>query len=337
MGRPKKEDELEEGGEDKPKKKKKSDIYLSADYILDRPDVYVPTFPALDMALGGGIPQGTICIVVSQPKLGKTTLGLQVIANAQSLGKVGCILNVESRLKKINLRGVKGLDLSPEKLKIIASQEGDILSAETALARGEQFLHDYPGGILLIDSFSSLVSGADLTNEYTDQTMGGSSRLQAKFIKRNASVVDVNRSIVIGIVHYAPNFSPYGGPTENVTMKMQYGHDIKLKGSKDQPFDWLDDNNNLIGQRVKWEVLTSALATRGESCTGWLKYNEGYSNEMSIIEVASDLAIIDKVGAGWFTLPNGERVQGIGNLYNMLAEQPQIYKEIETKVREMMK
>ena len=336
MGRPKKEDELDENGEEKPKKKKKSDIYLSADYILDRPDVYVPTFPSLDVALGGGIPEGVICIFVSAPKLGKTTLGLQILANAQAMGKVAGFLNVEARLKKINLQGVKGLDLSPEKFKLISSVEGDILSAETALSRAEQFLHDFPGGVLLIDSFSSLVSGADLTNEYTDQTMGGSSRLQAKFVKRNASTVDVNRSIVIGIVHFAPNFSPYGGPTENVTQKMQYGHDIKLKGTKDQPFEWLDDGGNLIGQRVKWEVLTSALATRGETCTGWLKFGEGYSREMSIIEVASDLGVIDKAGAGWFTLPNGQKMQGIDNIYYTLKEQPELYKEIEDKVKAIL-
>ncbi len=332
MARPKKEDELEEG-EDKPKKKKKSDIYLSADYILDRPDVYVPSFPALDVALGGGFPEGTIAILVSQPKLGKTTLGMQILANAQAMGKVAGIVNVESRLKKINLNGVKGLDLSPDKLKLITSQEGDILSAETALSRAEQFLHDFPGGVLLIDSFSSLVSGADLTNEYTDQTMGGSSRLQAKFVKRNASVIDVNRSIVIGVVHFAPNFSPYGGPTENVTQKMQYGHDIKLKGGKDQPFEWLNEKGDLIGQRVKWEVLTSALATRGETCTGWLKFGHGYSNEMSIIEVASDLGVLEKGGAGWYTMPSGEKVQGTENVFKLLMEQPELYKEIENKVK----
>lgn len=310
------------------------DFYLSADLILDNPPKIISTgSPTLDIALNGGVPEGTLMIITSEPKIGKTSLGLQIMASAQKENKIGVYVDVEHRLKVMNLKGIKGLETSGDKFKLICSKKGDILSAEQILERSERALIDFPGCVMVFDSFSSLCPSNEQTNNYSDQTMGGSGKLQAKFMRRIAPIVNVNKNIVIGIVHTAANIGGYGGLVENVGKKLQYGHDIKLKGKKAEPFHWLSgEDKNIIGQRVVFECITSALGQPGGTATCWLKYGEGYSKEAEIIDLAVDMGIIEKGGA-WFTLPSGKKAQGWDNVFLHLINNQKEYEDIYGKVK----
>ena len=99
--------------------------------------------------------------------------------------------------------------ICPDKFKIITSTEGSILSGEDYLERAEQALVDYPGCVMCIDRFSSLSPSAEQVGDYSSKIMGGSSSIQAKWARRTAPIMSVNRNIVLGIVHFAPNFG-YG-------------------------------------------------------------------------------------------------------------------------------
>ncbi len=317
------------------KESKKESIYLSADYITEREPIIVPTTPTLDLALGGGIEEGTTTIISSEPKIGKSTLGLQIIANGQKLGKVGVYVPVEERPLFKNLTGIKGLDLSPEMFKIIGSSEGDILSAESYLERAERALIEFPGCVMVFDSFSALCSSNELTNTYMDQTMGGSSKLQAKFCRRTAGIINVNRCILIGIVHKQANFSGYGGPTDNMGKKLQYKMDIRLQAKKLQPFEW-KSGDDIVGQRVQIDVDESSLGPPGKTANLWLRYGQGFSQEAEIIDLATELGLILKGGA-WYTLPGDKKFQGWDNVYNYLIENTDAYNDIAKQVREMLK
>src|ERR1035441_5325618 len=130
-------------------KQKNSEVvsdYLDASFILSKKTNIIPVSTALDLHLSGGIPEGSVVIISGAEKLGKTSLALKVGVNGQKLFKKKIIyVNVEHRLKKMNLTGVKGLDISAEQFKLITSQKGEMLSAEQILEKAEKALSEFPG------------------------------------------------------------------------------------------------------------------------------------------------------------------------------------------------
>ena len=325
-------DEKEEK-EEKGKKEKKS-IYLTADYILDRPKKIVSASVLLDPILNGGVPESTLMLISGNEKIGKTSLALKIIANAQRMGKVGIIADVEHRLKVMNLKGIKGLDVSPDKLKIIRSQEGDILSGEEILTRAEQCLHDFPGCVLLVDSFSSLSPAAEQAKAYGDGLMAARAKLEAEFCRKIAPIIAVNNNIIIGIAHIASNIGGYGN-VEKVGKVAKYQLDIRLrcKMAEKTP-DWLSDGV-LVGHKIHWTAMTTALGKRGGEATTHLRYGIGIDDVADIIALAAELGVIEK-GGSWYTLHDGQKAQGFDAIYNIINQDEKLFKEIEKRVKELV-
>jgi len=327
----------------KPKEEKvveeKPSIYLDASFILDRNTGIVSAGPAVDSILCGGVPEATVMLITGPEKLGKTTLGLTIIRNAQKMGKVGIIADVEHRVRKKNLDGVEGLDQSSDKLKFIRSKEGDILSGEEFLTRCEQTLHDFPGCVLLIDSLSALCSNTEQTSGYGDKQMGGTGALQAKFCRRIPSIVAINGGIVIGIAHIASNIG-MPGTTENVGRKVQYQHDIKIKckkpfKTKTDPteFEW-NSGDNRIGHRLLWECPTNALGNSGGTSVGYLRYGHGLDDTAEILDLSVELGLVEK-GGSWFTI-EGEKIQGWDSAYMYLRETPDVFEKLKKSIEGML-
>ena len=143
------------------------DIVLSANSVLDTKVINIPISPSLDIILNGGVPEGSFVILTGQPKCGKTTTSLYVAAIAQQKqyahgdfadGREVYYLNIEGRLKKRDLNGIKGLDL--DRFHIIGSKTGKILHAEEYLQIGERIINEVPGSVVIIDSYSALCTEA---------------------------------------------------------------------------------------------------------------------------------------------------------------------------------
>lgn len=321
---------------------KKASIYLDADFILERNTQIIPTTPAVDSILCGGVPEGLVMLITGPEKLGKTSLALTIIRNAQRMGKVGIIVDAEHRLRKKILTGIEGLDISTEKLKIIRSTEGNILSAEQLLERAEQSLQDFPRSVLLIDSFSALCPAVEQAASYDDSVqMAARAKLEAKFFRKIAPIVSINGNIVIGIAHIASNIgSP--GTNENIGKKAQYGLDIKVKCKKPfkakdgVEFEWYSRDTQ-IGHRIIWECPTNAIGAGGESCVGYLRYGHGLDDIAEIIDAASELGIIKNSGP-WYELPNNKKIQGWENMYDFLIqeENKEILAQIKKSYRELI-
>lgn len=328
--------------ETKDETQKKASIYLDADFILESNTKIVSVSPAIDGILCGGIAEGVLMVISGPEKLGKTTLALTAIANAQKMGKMAIIADVEHRLRKKILTGIHGLDLSPDKLKIIRSTKGNILNAEKFLTLIEQSLHEYPESIVLIDSFSALSSSVEQTEGYEDKQMGGTGALQAKFCRRVAPIIAINGNIVIGIAHIASNIGTVG-TSENIGRKNKYQLDIKVTCKK--PFkandkvdpDWYSGDTK-IGHRIIWECPTNAIGTGGGTAVGYLRYGYGLDETAEIIDAACDLGIIKEGGAGWKELPNGKKIQGWENMYDFLTqeENKDVLEEINKSYRELI-
>src|SRR5579859_8042274 len=210
--------------------------YLPASFILDHPKNTISVSPAIDIILAGGWQEGTVGILESAPKVGKTTLALKIAARAQQqYDRVVVYVNVENRLSIKNLKGVAGLDLSEDKFKIISSQKGETLSTEQFLEKTEQAINEFPGCFIIFDSFSALSSADEKTKNYGEGYGGMDSRkLEGQFARRISPKILVNACTIVGIAHRMQNIGSKG-TSAKVSEALLYQHDTRLFLKKDYP------------------------------------------------------------------------------------------------------
>ena len=160
--------------------------------ITDQKLKIISISPKLDIALGGGVPEGSLFIMTGPEKVGKTLTALTFCANAQQDNRKIYYGNVEGRLRKRDIEGIKELDSDAEKIQIIGSTQGNILSAEKYLGIFDQIIHTQPNTICVIDSFSALASDAELTGDLSDQQVMNVQKILAKFCRRMAPALPIN-------------------------------------------------------------------------------------------------------------------------------------------------
>lgn len=299
--------------------------------------------PALDLALNGGLLEGSWTIVSGDPKTGKSTTCLQVCKNAQDEGRPVIYIDGESRLKAYNLSGTEGLDL--EKIQIVHSPEdGESLSAEDFLDIAENLIKrpENSGAVCVIDSCSSLVPRAELEESSSASLRASLPKLLSHWIKKNAQTVVKNKIIVLIITHYITNTSGYGKvKIPDCGVMVQYQADTRLDIAKIEPWE---ENDKKIGQLVHWKISCSSMGASGTDCISYIKFNKGIDKEKEIIELAESFGIIEKAGA-WYTIPflgkehgfaESPKFQGQSKIYDFLVERKDIFSLIKTKVKEMI-
>jgi len=327
-------------------------VIKSGKSVLQSKPTIIPISPALDIALGGGITDGAMVILSGPPKIGKTLTSLWIAANAQkkeyalpgSEGRDIFYINVEARLKSRDIEGIPHLDLnrfhiigsSPNDLK---GEGGKILMAHEYLSIVEKLIHQKPGAVFIIDSFTSLVTEDEYKGEMSDQQRAAGAKLLYKFCRKISNVVPVNRSIVIGITHVISNPSGMGSPNMEASGRgIQYQSDFRL-AAKYMTFikpGGKDSTDAPIGQEVNWVIGCSGLGSPGATPTSIIKYGKGIDQEQELGQICIDLGIIVQNGA-WYTFPGEEKkVQGINNVKQHLVDNPELYKQLFSQVKEMM-
>jgi recombination protein RecA len=319
-----------------------TDIILSGNSIVDRKSIIIPVSPALDLVLQGGIPEGSFVIFTGQPKCGKTTTSLDFAATAQKEAYRGDLksprhvyyLNIEGRLKKRDLEGIKELDL--DRFDVIGSQQGKILHAEEYLQIAEKLINEEPGSIIIIDSYSALCTEAEITSDMDKMQRADGAKLLAKFCRKVANVIPVNKNIVIGITHLMGN-PGYGNVEwkEKSGQAIAYQTDVKLKAKFHKPWV-LGTDGAQIGQEVEWQVLCSALGPPGGTITSYLRYGQGIDKFTELVMIATDMGLINKGGA-WYTLDfiTDEKLkfQGSEKVRQFLIDNPTRYEELYQAVK----
>ena len=320
------------------------DIILTGNAIVDKKGVVIPVSPSLDIILNGGIPEGSFVVLTGQPKCGKTTTSLDFAATAQRLEYKGDIkdsrevyyLNIEGRLKKRYLEGIPGLNL--DKFHVIGSQQGKILHAEEYLQIGEKIINEIPGSVLIIDSYSALCTEAEITSDMDKMQRADGAKLLAKFCRKVANVIPVNKNIVIGITHLMGNPTGYGAEfKEKSGQAIAYQTDIKLRAKTFKPWV-LSSDSTQIGQEIDWQVICSALGPPGGTITSYIRYGQGVDKYMEAITLGSDMGLIQKGGA-WYTLtslPEKPKFQGTEKVRNFLLENNQAYTDLVTSIKTTM-
>ena len=184
-------------------------------------------------------------------KVGKTVTALTFCANAQKhYERQVYYANIEGRLKKRDLQGITDLSLEPEKMQIIGSTEGNILSAEKYLSIIDNIVHTQPGSLAIVDSFSALSSESELTGNLADVQVMSVQKVLAKFCRRISNVLPINRVTVVGITHLMANVNRFGrGKTkvEKSGSALKYQVDVKLHASHSTP---LMQGDTQIGQTL---------------------------------------------------------------------------------------
>lgn len=283
---------------------------------------------ALDMALGvGGIPRGRIIEIYGPESSGKTTVALHMIAEAQKLNGVAAFIDAEHALDP-NYASKLGVDLK----ELYISQPD---TGEQALEICETLVRSGAVDIVVVDSVAALTPKAEIDGEMGDSFIGLQARLMSQALRKLTAITNKSRTCVVfinqlrekvGVMFGSPETTPGG-------KALKFYSSVRLDVRR---VDTIKDGTEFIGNKTKIKVVKNKLAAPFKTCEFDIMYGKGISKEGCVIDIAVQLGIIDKSGA-WFSY-QGEKIgQGKENAKTYLANNPEIFAEVEGAIRKKMK
>lgn len=281
----------------------------------------------LDIALGvGGLPMGRVVEIYGPEATGKTTLALQIAAEAQKKGSVVMFVDAEHALDMAYAQRI-GIKLND----FLVSQPSN---GEEALEITDSIVRSGAVNLIVIDSVAALTPKAEIDGDMGDQHMGLQARLMsqalrkltAQISKTNTLVIFINQiRMKIGIVYGSPETTTGGNALKfyaSVRLEIRRANAIKR-------------GDEVIGAETKVKVVKNKVAPPFKEVLFDLIYGEGISREGEIIDLGTKHDVIDKAGA-WYSY-NGERLgQGKDNVRNYLREHPSVAKAIEKQIRDTL-
>lgn len=279
----------------------------------------------LDIGLGiGGLPRGRIVEIYGPESSGKTTLALQVMAEAQKAGGTCAIIDAEHALDPSY---AAKLGCNVDELLIAQPDAG-----EQALEIADTLVRSGALDVLVIDSVAALVPRAELEGDMGDSHMGLQARLMSQALRKITGSISKSKTIVIFINQIRMKIGVMFGSPETTTggnalkFYSSVRLDIRRIGS-------IKDKENVIGNQTRVKVVKNKMAPPFRVVEFDIMYGEGISKMGEILDLGVQSGIVEKAGA-WYSY-NGEKVgQGRENSKNFLMENPKIAAEIENKVRE---
>lgn len=259
--------------------------------------------PALDIALGGGLREGSVVVMTGDPKSGKTTTALHFASKCQQLNKRVIYVNTEGRLSKQNFDGIKGLQ--PDNILIIESTDERVLSAEDFLNIIEYYINNDPGCLIIADSLSNMVPACELEGEVRTGVRNALPRLLSMFFKRISGTLMKNKTILICITHNIANTggSPYAPQKmADCGNMLQYQAGTNMVITHRGKWQIPKDTGQHVGQIANWSIKTSNAGGRPNSTAeGWIRYGIGVDEVQEIIHIACEFRLIKSSGA-WYTI-----------------------------------
>ncbi len=282
---------------------------------------------SLDIALGvGGLPRGRIIEIYGPESSGKTTLALHCIAEGQKMGGNAAFIDVEHALDPVyaaNL-GVRVDDL-------LVSQPD---TGEQALEITEALVRSNAIDVIVIDSVAALVPRAEIEGDMGDSHVGLQARLMSQALRKLAGAIAKSNSVCIfinqlrekvGVMYGSPEVTPGGRALKfysSVRIDVRKGEVIK-------------NGSDVIGAHTKAKVIKNKVASPFRIAEFDVLYGKGISRMGELIDIATDLEIIQKSGS-WFSY-SGERIgQGREKVKDFLTNNPNIAADIEAAVRKNM-
>ncbi len=280
---------------------------------------------SLDMATGiGGLPRGRIIEIYGPESSGKTTLTLQVIAEAQKVGGICAFIDAEHALDVTYARklGVKTDDL-------LVSQPD---FGEQALEIAETLVRSNAVDVVIVDSVAALVPKSEIEGDMGDAQMGAQARLMSQALRKLTATVSKSNTMLIFINQIRQKIGVMFGNPETTTG----GNALKFYASMRldiRRIGAIKQGEDVTGNRTRVKVVKNKLAPPFKEVEFDILYGEGISREGDLLDLASgDLAIIEKSGA-WYSYA-GERIgQGRENARDFLKLNPEIVQKITAAVK----
>ncbi len=281
----------------------------------------------LDMALGvGGIPRGRIIEIYGPESSGKTTVALHIVAETQKAGGIAAFVDAEHALDPTY---AKKLGVNIDELYISQPDTG-----EQALEITEALVRSGALAVVVIDSVAALVPKAEIDGEMGDSFVGLQARLMSQALRKLTGIINKTGCVAVfinqlrekvGVMYGNPETTPGG-------RALKFYSSVRLDVRKGEP---LKNGSEVIGNRTKVKVVKNKVAPPFRVAEFDIIYGEGISIEGTLLDTAVEQNIIKKSGA-FFSYGDQRLAQGRDNARMYLKTHPELAKEIDQKVRELL-
>ena len=307
----------------------KGSIMKLGDAGVNKDIEVVPTGSlSVDIALGaGGFPRGRIIEIYGPESSGKTTLALHAVAEVQKRGGIAAFIDAEHALDP-SYAAALGVNID----ELLLSQPD---SGEQGLEIAGKLIDSGAVDLVVVDSVAALVPRAEIDGDIGDSHVGLQARMMSQAMRKLGASINKTKTIAIfinqlrekvGVMFGNPETTPGGRALKfYASVRLDVRGNTQIKGTGDQK-----DTN--VGKETKIKVVKNKVAPPFKEAMVEIMYGEGISRTGELVKIATDLDIIQKAGA-WYSY-NGEKIgQGSENAKKFLADHPEIFDEIDHKVR----
>jgi len=292
------------------------------------PELEIEAIPtgsiALDAALGiGGVPRGRIIEIYGPESSGKTTLSLEILAEAQAMGGVVAFIDAEHALDPGYAARI-GVDID----EVLISQPD---TGEQALEICDMLVRSGAIDVVVVDSVAALVPRAEIEGEIGDTTVGLQARLMSQALRKLAGSLAKSRTTCIFINQLREKIGVMFGNPETTPggRALKFFSSVRMDIRR---IDSIKKNGDVVGNRVRVKVVKNKVAPPFRQAEFDIMYGTGISKEGSLLDLAVDCEIVNQSGA-WYTYGEERLGQGREAAKEFLASNPALYAEIDHKVR----
>ncbi len=281
----------------------------------------------LDMALGiGGIPRGRVTEIYGPEASGKTTLAIQVIAEAQKAGGVAAIVDAEHAFDRFYAEKL-GVDID----NLLISQPDN---GEQALEIADHLIRSGALDIVVIDSVAALTPKAEIEGEMGDSKMGLQARLMSQALRKLTANISKTHTCCIFINQLREKIGVMFGNPETTTggNALKFYASVRLDIRR---ISQIKEGEEVIGNRTRVKVVKNKLAPPFRKAEFDIMYGEGISRTGELIDMGIDHNILSKSGS-WFSYGDTKLGQGREAVKQILADNPELFEELSLKIREAL-
>ncbi|MBQ9273580.1 MAG: recombinase RecA [Succinivibrio sp.] len=283
---------------------------------------------SLDIALGvGGLPMGRIIEIYGPESSGKTTLTLELIAQAQKLGKLCAFIDAEHALDPVY---AKRLGVKVEDMFISQPDTG-----EQALEICETLVRSGGIDVIIIDSVAALVPKAEIEGEMGDSHVGLQARLMSQALRKLTGIIKQANCMVVFINQLRMKIGVMFGNPETTTggNALKYYASVRLDIRKQNV---IKEKDEILGNDTKVKVVKNKVAPPFKVANFQILFNYGIAKNSELLDLGCTAKVVQKTGA-WYAYQGQKIGQGKVNAMRFLDENPQLADEIEKKIREYFK
>ena len=280
---------------------------------------------SLDIALGlGGIPKGRIIEIYGPESSGKTTVTLHMIAEVQRRGGIAGFIDAEHALDPVYAKNI-GVDI--DNLYISQPDNG-----EQALEITETMVRSGAIDIVVVDSVAALVPKAEIDGDMGDSHVGLQARLMSQALRKLTAVISKSNCTVIFINQLREKVGVMFGNPETTTggRALKFYSTIRLDVRR---IESLKQSGEVVGNRTRVKVVKNKIAPPFKEAEFDIMFGQGISRVGDILDLATNLNIINKSGA-WFAYEGNKIGQGRENAKTFLKDNPAVCDEVEKRVRD---